>query len=383
MIDFSQDRPNQLLLNPKLSVIEKNTLIELKNIFEKNFSNYGYFLIASSGSSQKSDESVKLIALHTDKILNSARRFNQYFNVYENEHWGLVLPEFHVAGLSIRARAFLSGAKVFTREWKTDKLSDWIAENNISYISMVPAQVYDLVQKQIKAPNSLKKIFVGASHLEVKLRAQALQLNWPLVETYGMTETSSMIAVKENNYFLVLPEVEVKTTSELLLIKCDSLMTASVQKSVDKIIINSLNEGSWYQTNDRVEILSINDQLSLKFLGRSSDYIKILGEGVSLTELRSRFAEIALSKDIAVVQFELLALDDIRAGFKLILVVEINLGLVQAQAILEIFNSKCRPYEKIQECVVIGQIPRTELGKLKIEELNRIVIEELSKGSNG
>ncbi|MEK6628379.1 MAG: AMP-binding protein [Bdellovibrionota bacterium] len=383
MIDFSPNQPNQLLLNPRLSIAEKNILNELKHVFDKKYSDSGYFLIASSGSSQKSDESVKLIALHVDKILNSARRFNQYFITSGDEHWGLVLPEFHVAGLSIRARAFLSGAKVFEREWKTDQLTDWIEENKICYISMVPAQIYDLAQKQIRAPKRLKKVFVGASHLATNLQAQILKLNWPFVETYGMTETSSMIAFKENSYFTVLPGVEIKTNLDLLAIRCNSLMSASLQKSADQIIINELQENSWFQTNDHVEILRSNDELCFRFLGRSSDYIKILGEGVSLVELRSRFADLMFSKNQNVFQFELSALNDDRAGFKLVLVVENALGLAQAKSLMELFNSSCRPYEKIQQCVVVGQIPRTDLGKLKTEELNHILIEELSKGSNG
>jgi len=389
VINFDLNSPNQLLINPKTSIDEKNTLFELKTEFEKTFGVLGYFLLASSGSSQKSDESVKLVALKKESVLNSGRRFNQYFNANHNAHWGLVLPEFHVAGLGVKARAFLAGARVFIRNWQVEGLADWINENNIYYISMVPTQIYDLVQRQLAAPFIIKKIFVGASFLSADLYFRAKQLGWPIVETYGMTETASMIAVKESELYHVLPGVEVKTESELLSIKCNSLMTARIQKlqgqiCIQKLLcIQKLQAEAWYQTEDRAEFVTSGDLSAFKLLGRDSDYIKILGEGVSLRELRRQLADIILVKNSVIGQIELLAVDDERAGFKLILAVENALDLTLAKTLLEHYNNECRAYEKIQQCVVIEKIPRSLLGKLKTDELKHRVIEALNKGLYG
>lgn len=380
MIYFESKNPNQLLLNPKISDQEKNIIGELKNVFDDQMAGSGYFLIVSSGSSQKSNESVKLIALHVEKVLNSARRFIEYYKVNEKDHWGLVLPDYHVAGLGVRSRAFLSGARVFAQDWNADKLIGWIHENKIQYISMVPAQIFDLVKKNIKNITELKKIFVGGGALGGELLSRALDLNWPIVETYGMTETSSMIAVKEGESFEVLPGIEVKTDLDLLKIKCDSLLTAIIQKIDGQIQLNTFQENSWYATQDRVQLVKLNEVVKLKFLGRTTDYIKILGEGVSLSELRSQLSKLILFKKLEIPQFELLALEDSRAGYKLVLAVENTVNNVQANELIGLFNLACRPYEKILQCVVVGQIPRTELGKLKTEELKRIVSEELSKG---
>lgn len=380
MISFNFNSENQLLLNPKLTRNEKEVLVELKNEFDLKVTSKNHFLIASSGSSQKSNTSVKLIALHIDKVLNSARRFNEYYKTNEKDHWGLVLPDYHVAGLGVRARAFLSGAEVFVQDWDVSGLASWICENKIRYISMVPAQIFDLVQEKICAPEEFKKIFVGAGTLNEELRDQAMQLGWPIVETYGMTETSSMIAVKEGEFFYILPGVEVKTDADLLSIKCNSLLTATIQKIDDKILINFVHENSWYQTQDCIELFKFEEKQYLRFLGRRTDYIKILGEGVSLAELRNELSKLALLKNLNNLQFELVAVEDARTGYKLVLAVENTAHMRQASELIDLFNKTCRPYEKITQSVVVGQIPRTELGKLKVEELKHIVKEELKKG---
>ena len=380
MISFNLNSANQILVNPKISADEKSVLIALKNEFEIQAGKLGFFLLTSSGSSQNNNTSVKLIALSIEKVLNSARRFNQYFKASENDHWGLVLPDFHVAGLGIRARAFLADAQVFVKEWETDNFTTWIQENKIHFISLVPAQVFDLVQKKIIAPVAVKKIFVGAGSLNFELRNQALKLNWPIVETYGMTETASMIAVKEAEFFQVLPGVEVKIDLDLLSIKCDSLLTAKIQKVANQIEVKKIHENSWYLTEDRVELFMGTNEIFLKFLGRKTDYIKILGEGVSLSEIRSKLSELVLLKGINFTEFELLALEDTRAGYKLVLAVENTVNKPKASELMEFYNRACRPYEKILQCVVVRQIPRTELGKLKSDELKRIVTEELKKG---
>lgn len=379
VIDFNLEANNQLLVNPKISNSEKATLQELKKVFEGKFSDKGYFLIASSGSSQKVGDSVKLIALKIQSVLNSARRFNQYFEATAKVHWGLVLPEYHVAGLGVFARAYLSGAQVYSKEWMTDGIEAWFTENQVGYMSLVPAQIYDLVQANIKAPLCIKKVFVGASALNPDLRDKALTLQWPIIETYGMTETASMIAIKTDDFFKVLPGVEVDNSDGVLKIKCDSLLSAKLQKTSEDIEIQSFNESSWYVTQDKVEIKKNPDGVFLHFLGRDTDYIKILGEGVSLSELRDLLIRIALEKKLNPLNFEILAVGDERAGHKLVLTTEESVSEEDSKLLKDLFNQHCRPYEKIQECMSIGQIPRTELGKLKMDVLKHIVMSEIGK----
>lgn len=380
MISFNSKSKNQLLVNPKITEEEKATLIELQHEFEREFGPDDYVLVPSSGSSRKATQSVKLIALKISSVLNSANRVNLYIKATEQDHWGLVLPEFHVAGLGVFARAYLTQAKVVKLDWNMATITKQIEDNNIRYISMVPTQIFDLVEAQISAPVRLKKVFVGGGFLTADLKEKAEKLSWPLAETYGMTETSSMIAVKEkgDEWFRLMDNVDVKVENSLLHLHCDSLLTATVQKNDKKIEIQYYDNGSWYPTEDQVELKTYQSNIYLKPIGRRGDYVKVLGEGVSLSELRSQLVEIASQLQVKFSQIEITAIPDERKENELLLVFEESVSEAMRLKIQSIFNQKCRPYEKIHKIFILRQIPRTDLGKLKSDELNRIIIEKKS-----
>lgn len=384
MIQFQTEVENQLLINPRISPEEKQVLLQLQLAFEQQYGIKGFFLVPSSGSSQKKNESVKLIALSRQSILNSAQRFNQYFQSKRHESWGLVLPEFHVAGLGVYARASLVGASVFVSEWNVQQLSTWVNENKISYISMVPTQIYDIVKLNLACMASIKKVFVGAGVLSPELKTQAIALGWPIVETYGMTETSSMIAVREKTEaFVVLPDVEVQV-EDTLQIRCSSLLTASIQKRDDNIIVRSFQTDEWLLTEDRATLVvePFSGQKQITLLGRRGDYVKILGEGVSLPELRLRLEQLAQSLGGSTDSVALVALDDERRGYELVLVVDSKLQL-QIEQLKVLYNDSVRPYERIDRIYYLEQLPRTDLGKLKVEEVKSIIISKANEGDYG
>lgn len=364
-----KDSENTLLYNPRINEVEKNTLYELKNEFEKNYGAKNYFLIPSSGSAKKLNESAKLIALSKQAVLNSAIRFNHFFQADEKKQWGLVLPQFHVGGLGVLARAYMAGARVFESEWVINEISSWLHNNQIHFLSLVPTQVYDLVSHQISVTPSINKVFVGGSSLDPVLKEKAIKLGWPLIETYGMTETASMIAVKDREEFLILPDVQCETSNQFLKIKCNSLMTASVQKINNHISISKLSSDGWLTTEDIADIFQKNNQNFIKFYGRNSDFIKINGEGISLAKLKEIFNQLRLNQDIHLSQVELLAVEQDRSGFQICLAVENVVSKQLIKTLVHQFNEKVMPFERIKMIKYINQIPRTDVGKVSFELL--------------
>lgn len=366
LIHWELNSENQLLINPKLSQDEKNILFELYDYFKTEVSKIGYFLIPSSGSSKSIDESVKLIALKKSAVLNSARRVNKQFELTEQMNWGCVLPTFHVGGLGILARSYLAKSKVFFADWKTllneDNFINWINLNNIQVLSLVPAQIFDLVKKNIQSPKSIQKVFVGGSELSIDVALAAYQLKWPIIQTYGMTETASMVAFKDDHTsaeFQLMMGVHFETTQVGTQILCDSLACYSLQKIKNKIQVTSFESA-----------LQISDQISIQgskiqFLGRGDDKIQIFSETVSMAELRSRLQSLVIEMGEDIQSYALVALPDPRSGYRLMIVTE-----YQNSQVFEKFNSIVRPYERAQKLVQMQQIPKTALGKIKYAELS-------------
>lgn len=369
---------NQLLVNPKISDEEKKVFERLRMHFENEFGENGFIFVPSSGSSQGADESAKLIALTRDAIANSADRFNRYFQATSQDSWGLVLPTFHVAGLSVLARANLVRARVFSSDWNPETLSGWVSKNQIAFLSVVPTQVHDLVQRQVKAPVSLKKVFVGGGALTEHLRDHFIKLGWPLVETYGMTETCSMIAIKEgSSLFKVMPGIEVYVEDGLLRVKCNSSAHSSIQMKNGKIDIVHFEAG-WIRTEDQVKLEEKGKELFMQFLGRASDYVKVFGEGVSLIELRLKLDKIALEFLLKPQQRYLLALPDARQENAIALVIESSVESELADRLVQRFNQVVRGYERIHKIVKVDQIPYSDLGKVKASELKDKVLSQLA-----
>src|SRR5947209_7140162 len=97
-----------------------------------------HVFVATSGTTGD----VKLVALSKDAILASAAAVNVRLGAGRDDVWCCVLPTFHVGGLGIHARAYLSGARVVTMRWDPQAF----VRAGSTLASLVPAQVHDLVR---------------------------------------------------------------------------------------------------------------------------------------------------------------------------------------------------------------------------------------------
>lgn len=367
--NFLGDVHNQMLINPRSSEKDKKDQYFLKNQFEEVYADKNYFLVPSSGSSTDSTTSVKLIALHQEAVLNSADTVNTYFNLQllgSKLNFGCVLPTFHVGGLGVYARAFLLRAPVFQTPWNVSTFRAWMKDYQIHILSLVPAQIFDIVQNSIEPSSTLQIVFVGGSKLAPELRQQAQQLGWKLTETYGMTETGSMVAVNSSgtDEFELFPGVEVALEQDQLKIKCNSLMTCSLQLVGESIELKTLDHG-WLQTADKVEIRNGKEATFVKLLGRHSDFIKINSEGVSLASLRNTFGDDGKSA--------LFALGHERSEFEIVVAYEKSVTYAIVKEKVQRYNEKVRSFEKVKKLFPVELIPKSELQKVKYKGLQEMI----------
>ena len=110
------------------------------------------------------------------------------------------LPDFHVGGLGIWARAYLSGAAVVDfkqahpGKWQSQAFYQYIQQVKGTLSALVPAQIYDLAALECPAPSSLRAVIVGGGALLPGLYERAVALGWPLLPSYGLTECGSQVA---------------------------------------------------------------------------------------------------------------------------------------------------------------------------------------------
>jgi o-succinylbenzoate---CoA ligase len=94
----------------------------------------------------------------------------------------LSLPLFHVGGLAILFRTFLSAATLILSKKPLSRLK-------LSHLSLVPTQLYRL-QNEISENTHL---LIGGAPLSSAIHNQALERGLHLTTSYGMTEMSSLI----------------------------------------------------------------------------------------------------------------------------------------------------------------------------------------------
>ncbi|PIS10542.1 MAG: o-succinylbenzoate--CoA ligase [Bdellovibrio sp. CG10_big_fil_rev_8_21_14_0_10_47_8] len=367
---------SHVLLNPRWPAVDREAL----NALALENSLPAHVWIPSSGSSTDQFQSVKLIALSKAALLASAEAVNHHVEATKKDIWALALPYFHVGGLGLEARAALSGNDVIDclddGRWSADFFYEAVKEKKLTLSALVPTQVYDLVQLGKKAPASLRAIIVGGGALSENLYESAVKLGWNLLPSYGMTECCSQVATarlssigKQEHPLVCLPHLQVKVDGDaFLMIKGSSLLTGYAQWADGKAIWTDPKKDGWFRTADRAEI---HDNCVTP-LGRSSDYVKISGEGVNLLHLQQLLESVAQKLAPEMWEdFALIALEDERTQNQLVL---LTTGRVEArliQTVIHDFNQKVAPYEKLKRQHFVDEISRSPLGKLLREKLKK------------
>ncbi|HEU4888396.1 MAG TPA: AMP-binding protein, partial [Thermoanaerobaculia bacterium] len=172
---------SHVLLNPRMPADEQARLRSFVTDLP------GHLWLATSGTTG----ALKLAALSKEAMLASAAAVNRHLEASASDVWGSVLPSFHVGGLGIFARAFLSGGRVVRRSWDAQTFA---ADREMTLASLVPAQVSDLVRLRLPSPANLRAVVVGGGALLDAHYCDARALGWPLLSSYGMTETCSQVA---------------------------------------------------------------------------------------------------------------------------------------------------------------------------------------------
>lgn len=362
--------------------------------YVKNLPNLkAHIWISSSGRYEQ-----KWVALSKKAFLISAGAVNQHISATSKDCWALTLPLFHVGGLAILARAFLSQTQVkcYREKWSAKSFVKFLREQNITLTSLVPTQVYDLVQVGLPCPPTLKAIIVGGEHLSPTLYHLAQKLNYPLLPSYGLTEVCSQVATAKLSKkpvsditppkaldslngesapppLKILPHVEIKIVKGEIAIRSQSLFTGflpliepATGKSSSKAKLKKgfqyRKKSEWYFTKDKGEVKK--GFLALHHSGQ----IKILGEKIPMQNLEEAFLRLTLKHRLPG-RYLLLPIPHARQGFQIALVSDSFSARRKIEAIIKDFNSLVSPYEKIRQLYFVPCMPLTGISKISRQAL--------------
>ncbi len=141
-------------------------------------------------------------------------------------------------------------------KWNPSSYVQKLTAHRATLSSLSPTHVYDLVNGALSPPSSIRAIIVGGGALAGELHEKAVALGWPLLKSYGLTETCSQVATALDSHpaaeLQILSHVDLMTNEEgFIRVRGSSLLTGFVHgNDPERRFIDPKVEG-WYTTQDR------------------------------------------------------------------------------------------------------------------------------------
>jgi O-succinylbenzoic acid--CoA ligase len=116
---------------------------------------------------------------------------------HADDRWLACLPLFHVGGLSIVFRAAIYGiAAVVHDGFDADAVNRAIDDEHVTIVSVVAVMLQRMLDARADRsyPSSLRCVLLGGGPAPRPLLERCASMGIPVVQTYGLTETTSQIA---------------------------------------------------------------------------------------------------------------------------------------------------------------------------------------------
>lgn len=314
-------------------------------------------VVSTSGS----EGTPKAAMLSHGNLEAAAAASNARLALGPGDRWLGCLPLYHVGGLSILWRCARAGAAVLLHEgFDPEAVLGDLADRRITHISLVPAMLARLLDQGETPPASLRYALVGGAALSPALYRRARAAGWPVLPTYGMTETAAQVACldpaadswEEGLVGQPLPGNEVAVGSD-----------GRVRIRGPQVMAGYLNpegrsglglEDGWFLTGDRGEIDSLG---RLRILGRADDMLVSGGTNVHPLAVESCLAACPGVRDVAVAGVP----DPVWGD----LVVALVVGEIEEEGILAWSRSHLPSAARPRRILRLDRLPRNPMGKLE------------------
>lgn len=265
--------------------------------------------------------------------------------------WLLALPLHHVGGLSIVFRALCSGGSVLVSPGLR-------LLRQVDFASLVPTQLSRAISEGGRKPQA-RAILIGGGPITPELASRAA--DWPVVRTYGMTETAAVAAsaLPANGLgpMRPLPGVEFGVTND------GRLKVRGAQVSPGYVGEPDRGPARWFVTSDRGTVESDG---TVVIGGRADRVINTGGEKVDPEAIENLLLTLPGVDEVAV-----LGLPDAEWGE--IVALAYSGDALPAEVEDAVRTSLGGP--AVPRRLLRTDLPRTELGKVDYQALVVLLVE--------
>lgn len=134
----------------------------------------------------------KSVLLRWKQLDAHVRASQQRLGVTAADNWLIVLPMYHISGLSILLRSLYNGTQVtIMNRYDENAVISLIESKRINMVSIVPTMLNRIVSRLKK--HHLRVVLAGGEFIPKPLVEQSMIKNIPIYKTFGMTEATSQL----------------------------------------------------------------------------------------------------------------------------------------------------------------------------------------------
>jgi O-succinylbenzoic acid--CoA ligase len=277
---------------------ETSELSEIKTIhyFEAEDESIAFIMNTSATTGK-----FKSVPIRWKQIKAHVKASVEVLGVKEEDNWLVVLPLFHISGLSILFRSLYNKTRVtILNQFKEKEVLDYIFSKQVNMISLVPTMLARIYQNITE--HNLRVILLGGEFIPARLVENCTRRGLPIYKTYGMTETTSQSTTvsvtdfpdKINSVGKPLPGVSIvirnPNQSGIGEVWMKSPMLMKGYLGMEEI-------GDYFNTDD---IGYLDEEGFLYLLNRRSDIIISGGENIYPKEIEDLLYQLSKVKECAV-----------------------------------------------------------------------------------
>lgn len=321
--------------------------------------------------------SSKTVAITKRSMILAAESVCKEFSISKKDKWLSPISSKHIGGLSISCRCFVSGCEHlhWTSKEAFQAQNFWTHLNRkkATITSLTPTHLFDMIKLEKPAPKSLRLAFVGGGFLSLSIYKKALALKWPIVLSYGLTESGSMIAIARP-----LEGACYQSVSQLPLLKplAHVRWMCCEQTKTLQLFSEALFEGywvrekfhsrleGWFDTEDLCEA----EAEGFRILGRKSQVQKVKGHFVNLNDLKELWNSRGFRSRV-----EFCFDKNERSSLWVSLICELDTLNEKKDLKFQVksFNKDLKAFERVRVIYYLDEIPKTLLYKVKSEDLKK------------